>query len=40
MTKYYDRHYPDTQLDLTDIEEKLADEKEKSDNLTEWPPEN
>lgn len=37
MGKYYDGHYPDTSLSLDEIEERIAIEKEKTEQLTEWP---
>lgn len=39
MARYYDGHYEETSMSLEEIEEKLIEEKSKSDSLKSWPDE-
>ena len=40
MVKYYDGHYEKSNMSLEEIEQRLIEEKEKSEKLTEWFEEN
>lgn len=39
MGKYYDGHYINSQLELSEIERILKEEEEKIKQLTDWPDE-